>query len=101
VPTDFQKYQDVSFHKIQLPQQFYNHLPGAFFVTIEKPDANSCFVGNRIDNKPVPRELLFDKIDTVLYITVRYREALELYMVLDTQPLMRNFQHMHNYGAFL
>jgi len=86
VPRDFLKYQNVFFTNYSSVNNFTTRLPDTFSGILHKADANACSIDNRIDNKPIPRELSFAKIDIVLSISVHYREALDLYTALDTQP---------------
>jgi len=59
---DFQKYQKVSFlTNYSSVNNTTICLPHSFSGTPEKADANSCTVRDRVDNKPIPRELSCDK----------------------------------------
>jgi hypothetical protein len=75
-------------------------LPDAFSGTLEKADANACSVRDRIDNKPIPREMPCDKPNTVLYKCTLQRSTRPIHGVCYG-ALMRNLQHVHNCRPFV
>lgn len=75
-------------------------LPDTFSGTLEKADANACCVRDRIDNKPIPREMPCDKPDTVRYKCTLQRSTTLIHGACYV-ALMRNLQYVHNCRPFV